>query len=52
MVAFLAEWTPHLHHSFGDWCCMALIMVAFAIPPLVVKIRHELWRRRVLSAMK
>lgn len=48
----LAAYAPHLHHSLVDWCCMGLIVVAFATPAWVARLRHELWRRRVLSAMR
>ncbi|HEX6230691.1 MAG TPA: hypothetical protein VF029_03160 [Actinomycetota bacterium] len=52
MLATLAAYAPHLHHSALDWCCMGLILLAFAIPALVAKLRHALWRRQVLSAMR
>ncbi|HZD18023.1 MAG TPA: hypothetical protein VE669_07770 [Actinomycetota bacterium] len=52
MVGVIASYTPHLHHSPLDWCCMGLILLAFVTPAAVSRIRHELWRRRVLSAMR
>lgn len=52
MMATIAAYTPHLHHALLDWCCMGLIVLAFATPAAISKVRHELWRRRVLSAMR
>ncbi len=52
MLAAIAVYVPHLHHAPIDWLCMAVIALAMAAPSLVARARHELWRRRVLSAMR
>ena len=52
LASVVATYTPHLHHALGDWLLMALLFLLLAAPTAVARIRHERWRRRVLSAMR
>jgi hypothetical protein len=42
----------HLYQQPHDWAFMAAIVVAFAIPELISRLRYRRWRRAVLSACR
>ena len=42
----------HLYQQAHDWAFMGAIVVVFAIPELVARLRHRRWRRDVLAACR
>jgi hypothetical protein len=42
----------HLYQQPHDWLIMGAIVVAFAIPELISRLRYRRWRRDVLAACR
>lgn len=51
-MAVASAYVPHLYHQVHDWCYMLALVAVFSAPALIAKIRHRLWRRRVMSAFR
>jgi hypothetical protein len=52
MMADTVQCIFHCANQLHDFCYMAGLVALFAIPQLVVTIRHRRWRRQVLSAFR
>jgi divalent metal cation (Fe/Co/Zn/Cd) transporter len=52
VIAIAHPYVFHPYQKPHDWLIMGLIVLAFALPEAVSRIRHRIWRRRVLSACR